>query len=261
MQGECEVSTLGKKSDGRHGGLKVQLVGEGEERRAEVRDALADLGDPVLNILELEPNPEAVPDASIDVTMVVFNGDDELALSYLNAQAGQEPRPALFALLRDRSPDLMKRVLRAGADELLFLPLDAGDATRALLKISETRRREEVHNVSNGGGTIVSLVSLIGGTGVTSLAGEPRAGAALRVRQAGRGNRSRSANRRAGGVPESRTRAHDHGAHRGNAKARFDSTRISAQQACVGNLPAGGAQADRGQRVGHRRDGRRNPAT
>jgi pilus assembly protein CpaE len=61
----------------------------------------------------------------------------------------------------------MKRVLRAGAEELLFLPLDPGDATRALLKISETRRREEVHV---GGGTIVSMVSLIGGTGVTSLA-------------------------------------------------------------------------------------------
>jgi pilus assembly protein CpaE len=60
----------------------------------------------------------------------------------------------------------MKRALRAGADELLFLPLDPGDATRALLKISETRRREEVH----GTGSVISLVSLIGGTGVTSLA-------------------------------------------------------------------------------------------
>jgi pilus assembly protein CpaE len=133
----------------------------------EVKDALAALGDPVLNIEELEPDPEAAIDAAYDVTMVVFNGNDELSLSYLNARAGQEPRPALFALLHDRSPDLMKRVLRAGADELLFLPLDPGDATRALLKISESRRREEVHV---GGGTIVSLVSLIGGTGVTSLA-------------------------------------------------------------------------------------------
>jgi pilus assembly protein CpaE len=160
------VSALGKKSDGRHGGLRVQLVGEGEEHRSEVRDALAALGDPVLNIEELEPDLDAAPDANIDVTMVVFNGNDELSLSYLNAQAGQEPRPALFALLHDRSPDLMKRVLRAGADELLFLPLDPGDATRALLKLSESRRREEVHV---GGGMIVSLVSLIGGTGVTSL--------------------------------------------------------------------------------------------
>jgi pilus assembly protein CpaE len=163
------VSALGKKSDGRHGGLRVQLVGEGEEHRSEVRDALAALGDPVLNIEELEPNPDAIPDAAFDVTMVVFNGNDELSLSYLNSQAGQDPHPALFALLHDRSPDLMKRVLRAGADELLFLPLDPGDATRALLKISETRRREEVHS-NTAGGMIVSLVSLIGGTGVTSLA-------------------------------------------------------------------------------------------
>jgi pilus assembly protein CpaE len=161
------VSSLGKKNDGRHGGLRVQLVGQSDDHRMEVRDALAALGDPVLNINEIEPDPDAATDLNFDVTMVVFNGNDELSLSYLNTRAEQEPRPALFALLHDRSPELMKRVLRAGADELLFLPLDPGDATRALLKISETRRREEVHV---GGGTIVSLVSLIGGTGVTSLA-------------------------------------------------------------------------------------------
>jgi pilus assembly protein CpaE len=161
------VSSLGKKNDGRQGGLRVQLVGQGDERRTEVRDALAALGDPALNITEVEPDPTAALDTAVDVTMVLFNGNDELSLSYLNARAGQEPRPVLFALLHDRSPDLMKRVLRAGADELLFLPLDPGDATRALLKISENRRREEVHV---GGGMIVSLVSLIGGTGVTSLA-------------------------------------------------------------------------------------------
>ena len=160
------MSSLGKKNDVRHG-LRVQLVGNGDDHRTEVRDALSALGDPVLNINEIEPDPDAATDVNFDVTMVVFNGNDELSLSYLNTRAGQEPRPALFALLHDRSPDLMKRVLRAGADELLFLPLDPGDATRALLKISETRRREEVHV---GGGQIVSMVSLIGGTGVTSLA-------------------------------------------------------------------------------------------
>jgi pilus assembly protein CpaE len=157
---------LGKKNDGRRGALKVHLVGEAEEQRAEVKANLAAMGDPALDIWEIEPDLTAPQDPSVDVTMVVFNGNDELSLSYLNSQAGQEPRPVLFALLHDRSPELMKRVLRAGADELLFLPLDPGDATRALLKISETRRREEVH----AGGTIVSLVSLIGGTGVTSLA-------------------------------------------------------------------------------------------
>ena len=100
--------------------------------------------------------------------MVVFNGDDEEeALNYLQGVGEKETHPAIFALLRERSPGLMKRVLRAGADELLFLPLDTGDATRALLKISESRRRED----QTGMGTVVSLVSLVGGVGVTSLAG------------------------------------------------------------------------------------------
>jgi pilus assembly protein CpaE len=161
------VSALGKKSDGRHSSLRVQLVGESDEHRATVKNALSALGDPALDIHEVEPDLTAAPGIASDVTMVIFNGNDELSLSYLSTRAGQESRPALFALLHERSPELMKRVLRAGADELLFLPLDPGDATRALLKISETRRREEVHS---GGGTIVSLVSLIGGTGVTSLA-------------------------------------------------------------------------------------------
>ena len=160
------MSVLGKKNEGRRGALKVHLVGEGEEQRAEVKANLAAMGDPALDIWEVEPDLAAAQDPSVDVTMVVFNGNDELSLSYLNSQAAQEPLPVLFALLHDRSPELMKRVLRAGADELLFLPLDPGDATRALLKISEARRREEIH----GGGMIVSLVSLIGGTGVTSLA-------------------------------------------------------------------------------------------
>ena len=82
-------------------------------------------------------------------------------------QAGKNPRPALFALVHERSSVLMRRILRAGADELLFMPLDQGDVTRALLKISETRRRAE----RRAGGVVCSLVSTVGGVGVTSLAG------------------------------------------------------------------------------------------
>ncbi len=158
------MSVLSKK-DGRRGALKVQLVGKGDEQRQDVRTALAGVIDPALDIHEIEPDANAITDGSTDVTMVVFNGDQELELSYLSSQSGLEQRPVLFALLHDRSPELMKRVLRAGADELIFLPLDPGEITRALLKISETHRRKKVGE----GGTIISLVSLIGGTGVTSL--------------------------------------------------------------------------------------------
>jgi pilus assembly protein CpaE len=146
----------------------VLLVGEDEARRAEIKRALAALPDPQLEVLEASPRASAAGNggAPADVEMVVFEGEEELPLEYLHSQAAQSPRPILFALLAERAPNLMRRVLRAGADELLFLPLDTGEATRALLKISEARRRAE----RQAGGLIVTLVSTVGGVGVTSLA-------------------------------------------------------------------------------------------
>jgi len=162
------VPVLGSKVEARRGAIRVLLVGEAEDRRAEVKAALTALGDPPLEILETAPGGAFNGGPPPDVTMVLFNGgNEEASLNYLQAQAEIEPRPMLFALAHERSPVLMRRILRAGADELLFLPLDAGDATRALLKISETRRRAE----RQSGGIIVSMVSTVGGVGVTSLAG------------------------------------------------------------------------------------------
>ena len=158
---------LSAKSDERRGALRILLVGEDETRRAEIKRALAALPDPQLEVFETSPRTSASGNggAPADVEMVLFNGEDELPLEYLHSQAAQSPRPILFALLAERAPNLMRRVLRAGADELLFLPLDIGDATRALLKISEARRRAE----RKAGGLIVSLASTVGGVGVTSL--------------------------------------------------------------------------------------------
>ena len=164
------MAVLGRKSDGRKGALRVLLVGEDEGRRAEIKAALDNLGDPPLEIVSVTPQAGSHESgngvAPADVTMVVFNGNEEASLNYLQKQAERSPRPALFALVHERSPGLMRQILRAGADELLFLPLDAGDATRALLKVSESHRREEKEQ----GGVICSVVSTVGGVGVSSLA-------------------------------------------------------------------------------------------
>jgi pilus assembly protein CpaE len=165
------MAVLGRKTEGRKGALRVLLVGEEEARRAEIKAALESLGgDPPLEIVAVTPeaaNPESTNGIQPpDVTMVLFNGNEERSLSYLQKQAERSPRPALFALVREKSSGLMRQILRAGADELLFLPLEPEDATRALLKISESRRREEREQ----GGIICSVVSTVGGVGVSSLA-------------------------------------------------------------------------------------------
>lgn len=161
------MSVLGAKNDAKHGALRVLLIGEVEERRTEVRLALAALGDPPLDISESAPSGNGSNGGPpFDVVMILFDGgNEEIALNLMQAQSETPNRPVLFALAQERSPVLMRRILRAGADELLFLPLDPGDATRALLKISETRRRAERET----GGVIISMVSTVGGVGVTSL--------------------------------------------------------------------------------------------
>ena len=157
------MAVIANNSDGKRSALRILLVGEADARRTEIRAALADLGDPPLELFEAglgdaSPTNGGPPP---DVVLVVFDGgNEEVALNYIDQLTQADPRPSLFALLPERSPVLMRRILRAGADELLFLPLDMGDATRALLKISETRRRAE----RRAGGVIISMVSTVTGT-------------------------------------------------------------------------------------------------
>ena len=174
------VAVAGSKAGSRRAVLRVRLVGEHVEQRHTLAAELGKITDPELEVSESgaqaaaedgaagksSSNGTGAADGAADVVMVVFDGNEEVSLSYLRGQAEAEPRPVIFALLPERSPSLMRRVLRAGADELLFLPLEAGDATRALLKISEARRKAERRQ----GGVICSLVSMVGGVGVTSLA-------------------------------------------------------------------------------------------
>jgi pilus assembly protein CpaE len=170
LSGNHHVAVLGSKVDGRRGAMKVMVVGEPGEMRSQLKAVLAALTEPQLEIVEgeaataanLSENASAPPDA----TLVIFNGNEEVALSFLQSQAQHVPRPILLAVLSARSAGLMKRALRSGADEILFLPLDPGEATRALLKISEARWRTERRE----GGVIISVMSMVGGVGVTSIA-------------------------------------------------------------------------------------------
>ncbi len=168
-QEDHRVAVLGSKNGDRSGAMKVMLVGDAGENRNQLKAVLAALTEPELEIIESEPlaapslaeNVEHPP----DVTFVMVNGNQEGALSFLQNQAARSPRPALLAVLSGRSAGQMKRALRSGADEILFLPLDAGEATRALLKVSEARWRTERRE----GGIVCSFTSMVGGVGVTSL--------------------------------------------------------------------------------------------
>jgi pilus assembly protein CpaE len=164
------VAVFGTNGAVRRGTMKVMVVGEPGDHRTQLKAVLAALVEPELQIAESEVsmalNVSDTSNAPPDATLVMVNGNEESALNFIQSQALRTPRPILLAVLAARSAVLMKRALRSGADEILFLPLDPGEATRALLKISEARWRSERRE----GGVIVSVASMVGGVGVTSLA-------------------------------------------------------------------------------------------
>jgi hypothetical protein len=123
----------------------VHLIGDDTDLRADVKAVLLTVKEPTLEVTELSPQAAMDEVAVADIAMIIFDGNGAGPLGYLQSRAAQLPRPVTFGLLPERSSVLMRRVLHAGADELLFLPLEGLDITRALMKLSEGRnhaRRE-----------------------------------------------------------------------------------------------------------------------
>ncbi len=160
------MATLGTKEAESGHAWRVHLVGEATEARTAIMAVLQSLTEPVLELAELSPQAALDEIVVPHIAMVIFDGNEAAPLGYLQTQAERSPRPIIFALLQDHSAVLMRRVLHAGADELLFLPLDPVDVTRALMKLSEGRRRAERVE----GGLIFAVAGLVGGVGVTTLA-------------------------------------------------------------------------------------------
>ncbi len=141
------------------------MVAGSPELRAQPVEVLAKVTEPEIEVNQLDLGP-GIQGESAQVVMLVFGDDEETPLRFLQEMAEQAVRPTVFALLPKHSPSLLRRALRAGADEILFLPLDADDAARALFKISESRRR----NLRSGYGKVISVLSMVGGVGATTLA-------------------------------------------------------------------------------------------
>ncbi len=154
----------------RGSGLKVTLAGGSAAERADLRKALDAIVELRLEIVELAAPQRGrmAPDGAgtaVEVLMFVLGEDAELWGEELRPWLGGGAWALIVAVLTRRSAESVRQALRAGANEVLFLPLDAVDLERLLLKVSEEHR-------GAGGGAgkgVYSLVSVAGGEGVSTL--------------------------------------------------------------------------------------------
>jgi len=153
--------------------LWVGVVGGDKKGRAEVTRVLANFEEPELEVIATDLSGDTGARSEPDLSIVVFGANQAASIRYLEAQAGRPHPPVLVAILPGHSPAAMRRVMHAGADEVLLRPLEAADLKRILVRLTQERRLPER-------GSIYSIASLCGGVGVTTLSG----GLALALRYA-----------------------------------------------------------------------------
>ncbi len=144
--------------------LRVLLFAD-PDNRANIHAALEATEEPLdIHDADIGARPEQLREPT-DVVMFVFSVDRHPGrIPAPGAELGKAP--VRIALMKERAPQAVRAALRAGADEVLFLPVDQGELARALLKISEVRIAPQ----PGSHGRLISVVSVTGGAGVTTIA-------------------------------------------------------------------------------------------
>jgi pilus assembly protein CpaE len=99
-----------------------------------------------------------------DLVMLAESSATEIVEQVKRIGEFDSHRPVL-AVLSDGSRSAIQEVLRAGASEVLFAPLRAGELIRVLMRLAEERTGGH-----RGKATVCTINSLTGGAGVTTIA-------------------------------------------------------------------------------------------
>ena len=150
----------------RRASLNISVAGGLPRQRISVRESLAALTDLRMEVAEvLAPGQAPAQSDAVRILMLLLGEDSESWDEELRPWVESGNWAQVTAVLANRTPEAVRSALSAGANEVLFMPLDPVDLARSLWTVSETNR-------SAGGlasKAAYALVSVSGGVGVSSL--------------------------------------------------------------------------------------------
>jgi Flp pilus assembly CpaE family ATPase len=149
----------------RHSSLNISLAGGTRAQRTALHELLAALVDLRIEIAEISASGQAPAQGdAVRILMILLDEDLELWDEELRPWIESGNWSQVTAVVSRRTPEAVRSALSAGANEVLFMPVDPVDLARSLWTVSETNR---------GGGpaskAAYALVSVSGGVGVSSL--------------------------------------------------------------------------------------------
>jgi pilus assembly protein CpaE len=154
------------------GVLSIAVISPDEQHRKAVTAVLLECqSGPVREFIAYPSALYEVPRVlgnNFDVVLVDLDSDPEYAIGLLEAISSHGLAiPIAFTAQND--PRLLLRCMRAGAREFLTLPLERGDVTQALLRVS-VLRSSSIRPSKTTDGRLLVFLGAKGGSGVTTLA-------------------------------------------------------------------------------------------
>src|SRR5579859_749861 len=145
--------------------IQVAICAASEAQHEDLCASLARLTEVNLELIDIAATPRsaATRTEGFVILIVVLRADSEMWPLQIHEWTERVPQAAVIAAVDQHSGDAVRQALRAGAQEVIFLPSDPTDLARCLVKISEA------HHDNAANAVVCSLVSVAGGAGVTSV--------------------------------------------------------------------------------------------
>jgi pilus assembly protein CpaE len=146
--------------------FSISIAGGTPTQRTALRESLAALTDLKMEIAEISAPGQAPPQSDmVRILMILLDADSDLWEEELRPWVQSPNWSQVTAVIGKRTPEAVRSALSAGANEVLFMPLDPVDLARSLWTVREINR--------GGGGraskAAYALISVSGGVGVSSL--------------------------------------------------------------------------------------------
>lgn len=155
----------GRGGRGRTAVTAIALVGDDAAADAEILAALAQIPEPLVEVVELTAGTGDARQRLPEIVILTLGDDEETWALQIQEIRQLVPHGAVIGALSSRAGGKVRQALRAGAADVFFLPVEPSDLSRCLVRACETLQ---------GGGarsaTICSIASVAGGVGVSSLA-------------------------------------------------------------------------------------------
>ena len=133
-------------------------------QRTQIHAALAQIAELTLETIDPSPKDSATHGTTPQALIIILGTDQEMWALQIGEWLHYAIKPAIIAVVEDRSGMAVRQALRAGADEVVFMPVESSDLARCLVKIMETRQTGAARS-----GIVCSLTSVAGGVGVSSI--------------------------------------------------------------------------------------------